>query len=805
MILSLREDYLADLEGLRPLIRSVTQNRMRIARMNGTQAHQAVIKPGASLLEEGIAGRIVQFVSGAKGNHELDASSSDDPLATLQVEPALLSVVCRELNNKRRALGLPKITLDLLVGSRSEIIAEFYERSVADLPAAARLFVENRLLTKSGYRDNAAVENAIAEDGIGRETIDRLVNRRLLRLEDRFGVQRVELTHDLLTEVIRVSRDSRQQREAAAALELARTRALEVKRRARIVVAAVVAVAVLILALIGIAAQMAIRRNAAEESERTSRYYNQLIHKAFTVLQGFYTAWTPGSADRNILFACQLANELAGKRTTIDPLFYGDIITILDQALDRRKRLVETYWNYELPESREVVGDRFPVYAVAYSPDGQTLVIGDSRGRVRILRDDVLGDPIAVPGGSIRSLAFSHDSSRVVIGTYSGFISLLNAKDSPIAQTMVRLEYPGDANQEHMIWSCSWSERGDLAAACQDGRVYVWSDLLSKLQARNLPPPAWLENRVSDKLIPVHAVAWDNTSSMLAIGDADGQLRIWNRSTLSEPTKAHGEAIWSLAWSQDGRLACGSWDRSISIWKIDLAAQNVVPSLLKSNPQAHNQRVRDLAWIDNDQTIASVADDGMLKFWKASDLSDLGFSEQSPKPEIWRLSYRANKKEIATANDDGSVRIYQVYPARQEAHGNHLNDVICLAFAQSKILSFDADGLLNVFNLSSRTEEKPVQIPVDFQSGIRCARFQPKINAFVIGYALPECTQYCGQLVVWDPRQPSPPKSYPLRDKVYYVDCHPKEPMLPLSQTQEPWGSEHCRISSRFRVNRILR
>jgi hypothetical protein len=223
VILSLREDYLPDLEGLRPLIRSIMQNRMRIVRMNGTQAHQAVIKPGEALLEEGVAARIVQFVSGAKGNGELDISSSSaESLAGLQVEPALLSVVCRELNTKRQELHLPKITPDLLAGNSSEIIAEFYERSVADLPLAARLFVENRLLTKSGHRDNVALETAVAEDGVALDTIYRLVNRRLLRLEDRFGVQRVEITHDVLTEVIRASRDSRQQQEAAAALKQAR-------------------------------------------------------------------------------------------------------------------------------------------------------------------------------------------------------------------------------------------------------------------------------------------------------------------------------------------------------------------------------------------------------------------------------------------------------------------------------------------------------------------------------------------------------------------------------------------------------
>jgi WD40 repeat protein len=221
-------------------------------------------------------------------------------------------------------------------------------------------------------------------------------------------------------------------------------------------------------------------------------------------------------------------------------------------------------------------------------------------------------------------------------------------------------------------------------------------------------------------------IAW--ATAMLAIGDGEGHLRIWNRSILSEPTKAHDQAIWSLAWSQDGRLACGSWDRSISIWKIDFAAQNVIPSLLGTIRQAHNQRVRDLAWIDGDRTIASAGDDGMLKFWESSDLRDRGFFEQSPKPEIWRLAYRKDKKEIATANNDGSVRIYQFYPARQEAHGDHLDEVICLTLTESKVLSFDIDGLLNIFNSFSRTEEKPVQIPVGFQSGIRCARFQPKIK-----------------------------------------------------------------------------
>jgi hypothetical protein len=237
VILTLREDFLPDLEGLRPLMRSITQNRMRIMRMNGTQAHQAVDKPGQGLLEEGVATRIVEFVAGAKNEGALSLSSTET-LAGLQVEPALLSVVCRELNAKRQKLRLPKITPDLLEGNRGEIIAEFYERSISDLPLAARLFVENRLLTKSGYRVNVPLETALA-DGVALDTIYQLVNRRLLRLEDRFGVPLVELTHDVLTGVIRASRDARQQRDAAERL-IQERRARARKRLAAFSVAAVV-------------------------------------------------------------------------------------------------------------------------------------------------------------------------------------------------------------------------------------------------------------------------------------------------------------------------------------------------------------------------------------------------------------------------------------------------------------------------------------------------------------------------------------------------------------------------------------
>jgi WD40 repeat protein len=188
----------------------------------------------------------------------------------LDVEPPLLSVICRELNERRRALGQKSISADLVSGNRREILTDFYERSVADLPEGMRRFVEDRLLTKSGFRDNLALETALEEPGVTKELIDTLVFRRLLRIEDRIGTQRVELTHDVLAEVIRASRDSRQQRLAVEQAEQrerqARAEAARRTRRLRWLVAAlgVAVVGLSIGAFFGIRAQALATKRASQ-------------------------------------------------------------------------------------------------------------------------------------------------------------------------------------------------------------------------------------------------------------------------------------------------------------------------------------------------------------------------------------------------------------------------------------------------------------------------------------------------------------------------------------------------------------
>src|SRR4029078_2133066 len=83
ILIALREDYLAHLEGVKGMMPSITQNRMRLARMTGAQALSAVVKPGGKLVSQEVAESIVRFVGGGW------------ELAKGEAGPSLLSLICR--------------------------------------------------------------------------------------------------------------------------------------------------------------------------------------------------------------------------------------------------------------------------------------------------------------------------------------------------------------------------------------------------------------------------------------------------------------------------------------------------------------------------------------------------------------------------------------------------------------------------------------------------------------------------------------------------------------------------------------
>jgi tetratricopeptide (TPR) repeat protein len=199
-LLSLREDFLGYLDAWcerMPSLLSIS-NRFRLEAMTEAQALEVVKRGGRDLVDDGVARGIVEFVSDLRH----------------RVAPALLSVVLDELNHRRVEGGQSRITAEFLSVERGKIIQDFYDRSFENIDPRVRVWAEDRLLTGSGHRQSAALEDALSEGMSGAE-LDLLVDRRILRRAEREGVVWLELTHDLLTEPASRSRAEREQREQA--------------------------------------------------------------------------------------------------------------------------------------------------------------------------------------------------------------------------------------------------------------------------------------------------------------------------------------------------------------------------------------------------------------------------------------------------------------------------------------------------------------------------------------------------------------------------------------------------------------
>ncbi len=226
ILITLREDYLANLEALRDSMPSLVyiDNRMRLTEMTGEQALSVVVDPSPDLVDKDVAESIVRFVAGAHTDSaDGDVRTVDAlPLKQLEVAPAILSLFCSQLNEERlKTRGMSKITRALVLSQGVTIIEDFYKKCIADMHPAVRRLIEDRLLTSAGYRDNvdlAEARTSLEHAGARSSYIDDLVRLRLLQIEDHRGVPRLELTHDVLAEPVKHSRDDwkkEQQRETA--------------------------------------------------------------------------------------------------------------------------------------------------------------------------------------------------------------------------------------------------------------------------------------------------------------------------------------------------------------------------------------------------------------------------------------------------------------------------------------------------------------------------------------------------------------------------------------------------------------
>ena len=250
--------------------------RFRLLPMRRDQALAAVYDTAPHLLDQALAAQIVRFVAAEQSTAaegSAGALDGQEGEARGSIEPALLSLFCRGLNERRKRAGKARFDSDLLDKAQQGIISEYYRSCLKDMPDSVSQFIELELITEKGFRNSFAREDAVPAH-LTDDQLDRLIGRRLVRLEERYGAQRIELTHDLLTRAVREHRDARRIEEAGRQREAQLQQAQLLERQQRLELEAAAGrrfkrLAFALAVLVVVAGLMAIL--AVQQSRRANR------------------------------------------------------------------------------------------------------------------------------------------------------------------------------------------------------------------------------------------------------------------------------------------------------------------------------------------------------------------------------------------------------------------------------------------------------------------------------------------------------------------------------------------------------
>lgn len=670
VVFSFREDFLAEFEGLRPGMPSIMRNRVRLARMSAAQAKAAVLLSGRRLVSEAVADEIVHFVSAPRGG----ARRGDSAGGSADVEPALLSVVCRELNNRRRVLGRAEISNDLLQGSaQQKIISDFYEGSFVGIDPRLREFVEGQLLTEGGFRDSYAYDDALRQPGVLREQVDRLIERRLLRLEERAGVLRLELTHDLLTEVARESRDHRHRTRAESAQ---RERDELRRRRVRRLVALGVAASVVAVGLI-VTFAVLLRQSDRERQRLAHTQSEVLLERA----NGLFDQGVPGEPQSRLERALELdpghRNAIARALTYLHQRGFASRLAAPQLPPQPGMRATDVQWldadrvliTHEHGETAIAVPAAAragaasaarlapalelpsPAALASWQPGpGPKAFVSAGNHLVWLEAGRELRSGLSQGGQVLAGVAVEQARAPVVLSADGSRAMLRSGARSVLVFALAPNAAPRPL---HVLAAGQGSLRhgpGGRRLLALDGATATSYDLDTDQLQRFQHPLA------------VNALALGPDGRTLATAAQDQFARLWDLASgalLVAPLRHEG-AVLSVAFSMDGsRLITGAKDGTARVWAVASGRPLVEPLLGESA----------VSWarFSPDGSHAVLHDDeGRTSLWRLSDLSPLQARLQLPGPVV-AAAFDPGASRIATALADGQLALWQLQQAQGPA------------------------------------------------------------------------------------------------------------------------------------------
>ncbi|WP_066424077.1 NB-ARC domain-containing protein [Anabaena sp. 4-3] len=185
----------------------------------------------------------------------------------------------------------------------------------------------------------------------------------------------------------------------------------------------------------------------------------------------------------------------------------------------------------------------------------------------------------------------------------------------------------------------------------------IWSGCLqhTNLQNVNFTDADLSQSVFAKQLASILSIAFSPDGRLLATGDVNGEIYLWQITDGQPILNCQGHAGWvhSIAFSPDGKTLCSaSSDHTIKLW--DVWDGSCLKTLT-----GHHQRVRSIAFSPNGKLIASGGSDATIRLWDVNTGECLKvFSGHNSY--VWSVAFSPDGSMIASGSEDRSIKLWDV-------------------------------------------------------------------------------------------------------------------------------------------------
>src|SRR5579883_3364027 len=214
----------------------------------------------------------------------------------------------------------------------------------------------------------------------------------------------------------------------------------------------------------------------------------------------------------------------------------------------------------------------------------------------------------------------------------------------------------------------------------------------------------------------VLSVVFSPNGNLLATGDTNGEIRLYQVATGQQllTCKGHSGWIWSVAFSADGQLiASGSNDQTVKLW-------DVFNGECCSTLHGHKGGVQSVAFSSDSDILVSSSEDQTVKRWDIKTSQCLQTLE-GHTGGIQSVALSTDSQLLATASDDYTIKLWDAKTGLclQTLQG-HTRRVYSVAFNphEDMIASASHDQTIKLWNISTGQCLKTLQEHTDLVNSV---------------------------------------------------------------------------------------